>query len=111
MQEENRKVTLLGSGKIRQWLKEVIEINNGTVFINGTALEEPYIAEAPNYNMGARKIPEGEYFVLGDNRNNSNDSHTGWTLPQENIIGNAWISIWPVEEWGLVPNHYFTEEP
>ncbi|MFC1899064.1 signal peptidase I [Chloroflexota bacterium] len=84
---------------------DIIEISNGKVFLNGTELEEPYIAEPPGYNIRATQIPDGEYFVLGDNRNNSNDSHTGWTLPRENIIGKAWLSIWPPLEWGLIPNY------
>ena len=52
-------------------------------------------------------IPDNEYFVLGDNRNNSSDSRNNWTLPQENIIGKAWLSVWPLNKWGLVDNHSF----
>jgi signal peptidase I len=85
---------------------DIVEIKNGKVSINGTALEEDeYINERPNYTMPATKVPENEYFVLGDNRNNSNDSHTGWTVPRDNIIGKAWFAYWPPSSWGVI-KHY-----
>jgi signal peptidase I len=55
--------------------------------------------------MGPITIAEGKYFVLGDNRNNSNDSHNGWTVPEENIEGKAWLLIWPPSVWGLAANY------
>ena len=54
---------------------EVVEVKGGAVYINGSKLNEPYIKEPPIYNFRQKKIPENEYFVLGDNRNNANDSH------------------------------------
>ncbi len=84
---------------------DTIEIKNGAVYVNSLKLDEPYIKEPPAYNFQQKKIPENEYFVLGDNRNNTNDSHNGWTVPRQNIIGKAWLSIWPPGEWGLVPNY------
>ena len=89
---------------------ETVEIKDGKVFINGTALEEDeYIKERPNYTMPATEVPENEYFVLGDNRNNSNDSHTGWTVPQDNIIGKAWFIYWPPSKWGVVKHYSYPE--
>jgi signal peptidase I len=89
---------------------ETVEIKDGNVFINGTALEEDeYIMAPPSYTMSAKEIPENEYFVLGDNRNNSNDSHTGWTVPRDNIIGKAWFIYWPPSKWGVVKHYSYPE--
>jgi signal peptidase I len=81
-----------------------IEINDGIVEINGIGLDEPYINAQPNYS-GAWDVPDGQYFVLGDNRNNSSDSHNWSYLPQDDIVGKAWIIYWGPENWGLIP-HY-----
>ena len=72
-------------------------------------LDEPYIEDLPKYTLPPQEIPENEYFVLGDNRNNSNDSHNGWTVPRKNIIGKAWLSIWPPSKWGPVANYALSE--
>ena len=84
---------------------ETVEVKDGKVFINGIPLEEDYIKEPPHYKMTAKKIPENEYFVLGDNRNSSNDSHNGWTAFREDIIGKAWFVYWPPNKWEVV-KHY-----
>ncbi len=89
---------------------DTVEITTEVVYVNGSPLDEPYIKEPPNYTFPKEKIPENGYFVLGDNRNNSNDSHSDWTVPRQNIIGKAWLSIWPPSEWGLAPN-YSSKEP
>ena len=84
---------------------DAVEIKDNTVFVNDTALVEPYTLEPPHYLMLSEEIPTGHYFVLGDNRNNSSDSHRGWTVPRENIIGRAWITYWPPYRWGII-KHY-----
>jgi signal peptidase I len=89
---------------------DTIEIKSGSVYVNGVALEEPYIKESPGYTVDALTVPEDNYFVLGDNRNVSNDSHCGWTVPEANIIGKAWVSVWPPETWGLIPAHIYAEK-
>jgi signal peptidase I len=81
-----------------------IEVSAGVVHVNGVSLQEPYIQDMPSYS-GNWTVPEGQYFVLGDNRNNSSDSHNWSFLPQEDIVGKAWIIYWEPENWGLVP-HY-----
>ena len=83
---------------------ETVEVKNGNVYVNGSRLYEPYIKEPPNYTL-IHELAENEYCVLGDNRNNANDSHTGWTLPRQNIVGKAWLSIWPIHRLGLVTNY------
>ena len=86
-----------------------VEIKQGKVYIykNGNVIElnEPNYIDPPRYTYDRNAVPENEYFVLGDNRNDSNDSHYGWTVPRQNIIGKAWLSIWPPGEWGLAPNY------
>ncbi|MFC2066056.1 signal peptidase I [Chloroflexota bacterium] len=85
---------------------DTIEVKNRAVYVNGSKLNEPYIKSPPRYTLEPQKIPEDNYFVLGDNRDNSNDSHTGWTVPQEDIIGKAWISTWPPDVWGIIPVYH-----
>ena len=80
-----------------------IEIANGMVAVNGAVLDEPYINDDPAYT-GSWTVPEGQYFVLGDNRNNSSDSHIWSFLPREDIVGKAWLIYWGPEDWGLVPH-------
>ena len=89
---------------------ETVEVKDGTVYINGKKLDEPYIKEPPRYTMSETKIPQNEYFVLGDNRNNANDSHNGWTVPRQSIIGKAWLSVWPISEWELIPDYPLDEQ-
>lgn len=89
---------------------ESVEIKDGMVYIHqedGSVLplDEPYIKELAKYPFKSGKIPENEYFMLGDNRNNSGDSREGWTVPLLNIIGKAWLSVWPPAEWGLAANY------
>jgi signal peptidase I len=81
-----------------------IDISDGVVTINGVPLSEPYINAEPSYD-GTWQVPEGQYFVLGDNRNNSSDSHNWSFLPRDDIVGKAWLIYWGPENWGLVP-HY-----
>jgi signal peptidase I len=85
---------------------ETISIRNNEVLVNGMKLEEPYIAQSPIYS-GEWTVGEGQLFVLGDNRNDSKDSHQWGLLPVENIIGKALLIYWPPPEWKLVSH---TEE-
>jgi len=89
---------------------EMVEIKDGTVYItdvNGDtiSLDEPYINEDPHYTYSPQTVPEGEYFVLGDNRNHSTDSHIWGTLPDENVIGRAWLIYWPFSDWQLISGY------
>lgn len=90
---------------------ERIEIKQGQVYINGELLQEPFEPLPGTYTMpNAITVPPNQVFVLGDNRNNSNDSHNWGTLPIENIVGRAWISYWPPNEWGIIPRDAPTEQ-
>ena len=76
---------------------DTIEIKNKAVYLNGDRLNEPYINEPPGYFMPERLIPDGQFFVLGDNRNHSTDSHIGWLVPREDIFGKVWFRYWAAE--------------
>lgn len=78
-----------------------VSIHSGVVYINGQALAEPYLKSRPAY-PGDWVVPEGQLFVLGDNRNNSSDSHNWGTVPLEYVIGKALAVYWPPESWGVV---------
>lgn len=81
---------------------DVIQVKSGVgVFRNGKLLKEPYIAEIPFYDMPAVKVPKGMLFVMGDNRNNSNDSHAWGCLDRNRIIGKSMFMFWPLNRIGL----------
>jgi signal peptidase I len=84
-----------------------LRIQHGEVLVNGRALAEPYVRFQASYNYppdgGEVVIPKGQYFVLGDNRANSRDSHLGWFVPAQNMVGRAWLSYWPPAAWGVMP--------
>jgi signal peptidase I len=82
---------------------DAVNINSGVVKINGVVLNEPYIAQAPLYS-GEWKVPEGSLFVLGDNRNDSRDSHQWGLLPVDHIIGKSVVIYWPPSDWQVI-NH------
>jgi signal peptidase I len=85
---------------------ERVEIQEGRVLVEGILLEEPYIAN-PGFYSGTWNLEDEEYFVLGDNRRNSSDSHTWGVFPRENIIGKAWLCYWPPDKWSLVAHYAF----
>ncbi len=87
---------------------EKVEVRDGRVWINDIALNEPYISGPPTYSE-SRILGTDEYLVLGDNRNNSSDSHIWGVLPRENIIGKSVFRYWPPEKWGLIPHYTFPE--
>lgn len=78
-----------------------VQIINGEVYINGQLIEEPYIAAAPRY-QSEWSVPDNSLFVLGDNRNNSSDSHNWGPVAMEYVIGRALFVYWPPESWGLI---------
>lgn len=73
-----------------------VEIKDGLVYLNDQLLEEDYIQEKDYRNYGPVVIPEDNYFVLGDNRNNSEDSRFWGFVPKNNIIGKAILIFWPL---------------
>jgi len=82
---------------------EMVEIKNGHVYINGQELEEPFTTGETRSGRYTRlTVPPLHVFVLGDNRDHSNDSRSFGPVPIGNIVGRAWLSYWPPEEIGLV---------
>jgi signal peptidase I len=79
-----------------------VRVSRGKVSVNDRVLSEPYIAEAPDYELPTVTVPPDRVFVMGDNRNNSNDSHIWGFLPQGNIVGRAVFRFWPIERFGGV---------
>jgi len=86
---------------------EQIEVRDGAVWVNGLRLDEPFVTSRVSYS-GSWQLGPDEYFVLGDNRANSSDSHSWGPLPRENIVGKAWLCYWPPQHWGLVPHYRFS---
>lgn len=88
---------------------DTVEIRAGRVYLNGMGLDEPYIRAGASYDKPPQVVPPGNYFVLGDNRPNSSDSHVWGFVPADNLIGRAWLAYWPPGEWGAVssPNAVF----
>jgi len=74
---------------------DVVEVEDQQVRVNGTVLHEPYIVTPPEYE-GSWTVPQGSIFALGDNRNDSADSHVWGFVPIENIIGKVLVVYWPV---------------
>ena len=90
---------------------ETVQIKDGYVYINGDKLEESYgreVIRADRYGQAAEPITlgEDEYFVLGDNRNESADSREASVgiLKREDLIGRAWVRIWPLNSFGVLTN-------
>ena len=93
---------------------ERVLIRSGVVYINGRKLDEPYLPEAwiaftdwPSDNPNGRVMGKNEYFVMGDNRNRSQDSRTFGPITRDRIDGRAWFRIWPVDHFGGI----YSQEP
>ncbi len=92
----------------KEYIKRVIglpgdevQVENGQVYVNGQPLDETYLKVKTNYS-GNWRVPAGQLFVLGDNRNNSSDSHDWGTVPMSYVVGKAVLVYWPPTDWAII---------
>lgn len=79
---------------------ETVAVANGQVLVDGKPLAEPYLKTPPTYTMAPRTLGPDEFFLLGDNRNISNDSHLWGPLKQARFIGRVRLRYWPPSRFG-----------
>ena len=85
---------------------EEVEIRRGSVYINGSLIEEPYLTSLDHSTLSPTRLDEGEYFVMGDNRRSSNDSRTWGAVPEENLLGKVWVVYWPFSQLQLLDSAF-----
>ena len=78
---------------------DTVEIRRGEVFVNGEPLDEPYVTRRGLGSSAPVKVEPDSYFVLGDNRLASHDSRDWGPVPTDNVVGRAWVSYWPLDQW------------
>lgn len=91
--------------EIASWFgvpEDELVIKPGRTFRNGKVLDESYTFEDPGYDLEKVKIPPGEFAVMGDNRNNSNDSHINGFVTRDRLIGKAKFIFWPPGRLGII---------
>jgi len=93
---------------------DLVEIENNHILVNNQLLPEDYLptdfVTQPGSFLGretAVKVPQKQYFVLGDNRDHSSDSREWGFVPRENIVGKAWVRYWPTDRVGIVPEAHY----
>ena len=88
---------------------DVIEIQQGVVYVNGEKIVEPYVTRGAQIagltvrdELSDRVVPDGAYFVMGDNRRGSRDSREWGFLPRKFIVGKVWVAYWPPDSVGVI---------
>ena len=93
-----------------------VQVTNNEVLVNGIALDEPYTGDysndcetVSNFPYCDVTVPEGHFFMMGDHRNDSQDSRFFSVVPEEQIIGKAWLVYWPMDNFGTVDHPNYPE--
>lgn len=101
--------------KERDFVKRIIalpgqtaEVRDGRVLVNGIAYDESYISAPPNYEFKPQVVPPGKLFVLGDNRNNSQDSHLIGMVDQSEVVGRVDLRYWPIRSAKVIQSEFGT---
>ena len=87
---------------------QTVEVRGGRVIVNGVAYEESYIAAPPSYEFKPQVVPPGKLFVLGDNRNNSQDSHLIGMVDQSEVVGRVDLRYWPLRSAQVIHGEFGT---
>jgi signal peptidase I len=98
---------------------DTVEVReDGFVYVNGARLDEPYLFSVggepqPTIAFGQTRwrVPQGEFFVMGDHREKSADSRSFSTIPASSIVGRAWLRYWPFNTFGILASPSHSEPP
>lgn len=91
---------------------ETVTITKGVVSINATPISEPYVKDLCHVGCdGTWTLKADQYFVLGDNRNNSYDGHSFGPIARSLIVGQAWIRYWPPQDADVIPHPVYSPAP
>ena len=77
---------------------ETVEVRDGTVYVNGEALSEPYLSRRDDSDAREVTLGDKDYYVIGDNRRNSNDSRAWGPVLEDHIVGKVWLIYWPWDD-------------
>lgn len=112
IEPKGRKEEIVPDGlELRQHGGECPQVRNRTLYVNGKPRYEDYLFEAPRYDLRPVTVPPGNVYVMGDNRNNSYDSHLWGPLPEDNVLGRAVFIYWPFTKFGPLKDHSNVEAP